>query len=111
MNFGGPTAMLPMTPYLRQLLGPVLDRQNLASFDEDAAFVSDGGMSQVSTTILAVHFANGTTLAAKQEAVDLIAGRVIGGVAISEEGLYYIQVEGDGTIATIDSIAAVLRGR
>ena len=66
-------------------------------------------MSQVSTTILAVHFANGATLAEKQEAVDLIAGRVIGGVAVADGGLYYIQVEGDGTIATIDSIAAVLR--
>ncbi len=80
-----------------------------ASFDEDAAFVSDGNMSQISTTILAVHFAYGATLAEKQEAVDLIAGRVIGGVAVGEGGIYYIQVEGDGTIATIDSIAAVLR--
>lgn len=79
-----------------------------ASFDEDAVFVSDGSISHVSTNILAVYFANGATVAEKQEAVDLIAGRVIGGVAIGEEGLYYVQIEGDSTIATIDSIAAVL---
>lgn len=74
-----------------------------ASFDDDAVFVTDGSPSRVSTTILAVHFTFGTTLAEKHEAIDLIAGRVIGGVAVSEEGLYYVQVEGDGTIATIDS--------
>jgi hypothetical protein len=79
-----------------------------ASFDEDAVFVSDGSISRVSTTMLVVSFANGATLAEKQEAVDLIAGRVIGGVAIAQGGVYYVQVEGDSTIATIDSIAAVL---
>ena len=76
---------------------------------EDAMFIEGPHGDLVSTTILSVGFDAAASHAAKESAIHSVSGTVIGGAAGDVEGLYLVRVLGDGTLATIDSIAAELR--
>lgn len=80
-----------------------------ASILEDAALVEVAPGDLVSTRILTVYFEVGASVAQRAAAIEAVSGTVIGGVAGSVEGLYLVEVDGDGTTARIDSLAAVLQ--
>ncbi|MBC7791600.1 MAG: hypothetical protein H7Z74_16765 [Anaerolineae bacterium] len=59
--------------------------------------------------ILTVIFWNGTTLAQKQAAFDLVGGVVVGGRRLpGEDGTYFLRIEGAVTIVALDSLAKIL---
>jgi hypothetical protein len=72
-------------------------------------FVEGPAGDLVSTTILTVSFTLTAPHSAKVEAVEGVSGTVVGGAAGDVEGMYLVRINGDGTVATIDSIAAELR--
>jgi hypothetical protein len=74
----------------------------------EVGLVSDRHGNLVSTNVLSVYFEFGTTQPDRQSAIDLVGGTVIGGVRSGQDGWYYVEVIGDGTLATIFEIAHTL---
>lgn len=75
----------------------------------DSLFVTDASGDPVSTAVLRVQFELAATRADKQAALDLARGVVVGGVRGGPEESYYVWLGGDGTLRTIDSVAAALQ--
>lgn len=75
---------------------------------DQAKWVEVSGGQLLSTSILTTQFKPGATQPERQAAVHAIQGTVIGGTAFAGDGVYYIRVRGDSTVATIDSIRRVL---
>lgn len=99
------------TPSRAQLVPAEAPDSVPATILEDARFVEESSGDLVSTTILSVSFDVTASHPEKEAAIRSVSGAVIGGAAGDVEGIYLVRVQGDGTIATIDSIAAELRSR
>lgn len=60
--------------------------------------------------IVLLSFSEATTLAERQAAVDLVDGTVVGGIPVSEQGIYIIRVEDDARGVGVCEAARTLEG-
>lgn len=98
-------------PYMVRGVPAVVPDTLPSTVHEDAQFVTNSHGDLVSTAILTIFFQPGASRADREAAVHLIDGTVIGGIrGPIGDAAYYVQFEGDGTIARADSLAAVLGG-
>lgn len=74
-----------------------------AIYDDSSYIVEDPvcRMSPFMRSIVSVTFVEGTTHEERQAAVEHVNGTVVGGVPLSEQGIYILRVEDDATGAGV----------
>jgi hypothetical protein len=78
-------------------------------FGHDSSWTQGRRCSGILKHVLGVYFYVGTSRRARQEAVDLVQGVVVGGIRLSDgDGAYYLRLPAGETMTQLDSISAVL---
>jgi hypothetical protein len=90
---------------------PALAPDSVPRWVYDPAFMVEGGSGWYLTNVVIVRFNKGTPQEVRQAAIDAIGGTVVGGRKgpYSDDGAYYVRVEGDGSLDTIFRFASEAR--